>query len=123
MNIDELTIGQVKEIMSLVPSNTTPKLDNGMVGKYVIVRCKDAGVHAGILEKHEGRECVLRNSRRLWYWKPANGKWLNAVATYGLHEDSKLSVVVARIHLTEDCEIIQCTDTAKISIESMKADG
>ena len=46
--------------------------NNGMIGKYVIVRCKDAGVHAGYLVSHHDRQCVLRKSRRLWYWKPAD---------------------------------------------------
>ena len=39
-------------------------LDNKMIGKYVIVRCKDAGVHDGVLEAHIGRECVLTASPR-----------------------------------------------------------
>lgn len=37
--------------------------NNGMVGKYVIVRCRDAGVHAGVLVDHSGREAVLTESR------------------------------------------------------------
>ena len=86
-------------------------MDNKMIGKYVIVRCRDAGVHAGFLESNEGRECVLTESRRLWYWKPANGqKYLSGVAVAGLHCDSKISVVVTRMHLTEDCEIIECSE-------------
>ena len=28
-------------------------MDNKMKGRYVIVRCKDAGVHPGVLENHE----------------------------------------------------------------------
>ena len=56
-------------------------MDNGMIGKYVIVRCRDAGVHCGVLEAHEGREALLIDSRRLWYWKPAKGKFLSASLT------------------------------------------
>lgn len=93
-------------------------MDNGMIGKYVIVRCRDAGVHTGILEAHEGRECVVTDSRWLWYWKPAKGAFLSAVATYGLHSDSKVACPVERLHLTEDCEIIQCTEEAELSIRS-----
>lgn len=97
-------------------------IDNGMTGKYVIVRCRDAGVHAGVLESHDGRECVLGESRRLWYWKAAKGqKYLSGVAVAGLHKDSKVGVPV-RVHLTEDCEIIQCSTEAEASIRAHKSD-
>ena len=77
-------------------------------GTYVIVRCRDAGVHAGVLESFEGRQATLTDSRRLWYWKPKKGAYLSAVATVGLHGNSKIGRPVPRIVLTENCEIIQC---------------
>ena len=86
-------------------------------GRYVIVRCKDAGVHAGELVAYEGREATLKKSRRLWYWKPLNGAaFLSGVANYGLHEDSKVGAAV-NIVLTETCEIIDCTPDAARSID------
>ena len=72
MNIDDMTYGQLKQIASIFSNGAEQKIDNKMTGKYVIVRCHDAGVHAGILESYNGREAVLTESRRLWYWKPAN---------------------------------------------------
>jgi hypothetical protein len=99
-------------------------MQNDMIGRYVIVRCRDAGVHAGVLVANEGREALLNNARRLWYWKPAGGaKYLSGVANHGLHKDSKVSEPVERIHLTEDCEIILCSDKAQASIQAIKADG
>ena len=96
------------------------QFDNGMVGEYVIVRCRDAGVHAGVLESHHGREAVLTESRRLWFWKPANNAaFLSGVAEEGLHEDSKIGTTVSKIHLTEDCEIILCSDKAAQSIRNI----
>ena len=122
MNINDLTIGQAKELASIFGANTPAPIDNGMIGKYVIVRCRDAGVHAGFLESHNGRECVLNESRRLWYWKPAkNSKFLSGVAAFGLHEDSKIGAPV-KIHLTENCEIILCTGEAAKSIQGMNSD-
>jgi hypothetical protein len=120
MNINDLTIGQAKELASLFGSNTAqPAINNGMLGKYVIVRCHDAGVHAGILESHQGRECVLTESRRLWYWKAAKGAFLSSVATDGLSDESKIGKELPRIHLTENCEIIQCSPEAEKSIRAM----
>jgi hypothetical protein len=93
-----------------------------MIGKYVIVRCRDAGVHAGILQAHEGRECILTEARRLWYWKPANGAaFLSGVANEGLHSNSKIGAALETIHLTENCEIILCTAKAAASIQEAPA--
>jgi len=98
-------------------------IENQMVGKYVIVRCRDAGVHSGTLEAHNGRECVLTDSRRLWYWKPAAAKkFLSGVAVAGLDKASKLGATVERIHLTEDCEIIQCSVAAEKSLREFPDD-
>ena len=94
-----------------------------LVGKYVIVRCRDAGVHAGELVAHEGREATLKDSRRLWYWKPANGKkFLSGVAVAGLHDDSKIGATLPLLHLTETCELILCTDKAAKSIREIADD-
>lgn len=113
MNFEALTTQQVKDIVAMLGMAVQP-FDNGMIGKYVIVRCRDAGVHAGVLVAADGRSCVLTDARRLWYWKvKGSGDFLNALALAGVHKDSKLSAPVARIHLTENCEIIQCSDIAE----------
>lgn len=36
--------------------------------KYVIVRTYSAGVFAGYLDSKNGKEVVLLDARRLWYW-------------------------------------------------------
>lgn len=96
-------------------------LKNKMVGKYVIVRCHDAGVHAGVLESQDGRECVLTESRRLWYWVAAKSAFLSGVAVFGISQtESKIGVALPRIHLTETCEIIQCSGDAEKSIREAK---
>lgn len=87
------------------------------IGKYVVVRTRDAGVHAGKLVSRDGRECELTESRRLWYWKVAeNGAFLSGVATVGLdHRHSKVGAPID-ILLTENCEIIATTEKAAQSI-------
>ena len=132
-SLDSLTIAQAreavqrgKEIEKFLSGPASTACDTAkpsistMIGKYVIVRCRDAGVHAGILESTNGRECVLNESRRLWYWKPANGQaFLSGVAAVGLDTSSKIGAAV-RVHLTENCEIIECSDVAKASISGAK---
>ena len=118
IDINSLTIGQAREIAQMLAAGMPQvQLDNGMLGKYVIVRCRDAGVHAGVLEAYNGRECVLTEARRLWYWKPANGAaFLSGVAVEGLDATSKVGAPV-RVHLTENCEIVECSAAATQSIK------
>jgi hypothetical protein len=119
MDINDLTLGQAKELAALFGAKCeAAKIDNGMLGKYVIVRCRDAGVHAGVLKAYNGRECLLTESRRLWYWKAANDSaFLSGVATEGITKDSKVGAPLT-VHITENCEIIACTEKAEKSIRA-----
>jgi hypothetical protein len=124
MNLNDLTLGQAKELAALPSgvSNTQPS-NQALIGEYVIVRCRDAGVHAGVLKSYNGREAVLAESRRLWYWKPANNqKYLSGCAVAGLHSDSKVGAPISLTVLTETCEIIACENAAKVSIAGAKID-
>ncbi len=94
-----------------------------MIGKYVIVRCKEAGVHAGFLESYENRSCILTKSRRLWYWVAGKDtKFLSGVASLGLASNSKIGTENIRIMLTENCEIIECSEIAATSIQEFPYD-
>ena len=120
MNIEDLTIKEVRELQNLCGGAVPQR--HPAVGKYVVVRCRDAGVHAGVLESAEGRNCTLRESRRLWAWRVANGKTtLSGVATEGLHPDSRIGAPVS-IHLSEHCEIIECSAAAEKSIREAPTD-
>ena len=95
---------------------SNPQPVDPWIGEYVIVRCRDAGVHAGVLVSRQGRQCELRDSRRFWKWKTVNDDdFLSGLAKHGIHEDSTLGCPV-NIILTENCEIIRCTDASKMSI-------
>jgi hypothetical protein len=88
-------------------------------GDYVIVRTYSAGVHAGYLESRTGREVVLRNTRRIWYWDGANT--LSDLASKGTSKPDKCKFPAAidKILLTEAIEVIPCTDRARESIEGV----
>ena len=108
----------ILKLAELVNDDPKPMVDDDLIGSYVIVRCRDAGVHAGYLESYEGRQCKLRKSRRLWYWKPANGAaFLSGVAAEGIDDTSKVGCRTT-VLLTENCEIIVCSDKAQMSIEA-----
>ena len=116
----EISFNDLKQLLCNDQS-AMPSTSNSMIGRYVIVRCRDAGVHAGVLEHYEGREATLTEARRLWYWKPANGAaFLSGVAVDGLDGASKVGKPVRRLLLTEDCEIIETTSEAERSIRNQK---
>jgi len=89
------------------------------VSKYVIVRTYSAGVFAGFLQSRSGKEVVLINARRLWYWKGAAS--LSQLATTGTSQPNgcKFPVPVSRVELLEAIEILDVTDAARQSIESV----
>jgi hypothetical protein len=87
--------------------------------RYCIIRCRDAGVHAGYVKHHEGREVTLLKSRRLWKW---HGKTLSGLATEGTTNADKCKYAneVPEITVLDACEIIPCTGIGKSSITGMK---
>ena len=119
MNIDNLTLGQIKQIQALLGNPTTRPQDglNAMLGKKVIIRTYSAGVWFGELEQKAGNEVILKNARRMWKWWAKDGISLSACALYGVkHDGSKIVEPVESVWL-EAIEIIPCTDKAIESLE------
>ena len=113
MRPDTMMIDEVKYVQEDAINKPAEKVD-GM--EYCIVRTYSAGVFAGYVEKREGKEVVLRNSRGIWYWAGACG--LSQLATDGTNkpDSCKFTVVVDRRTVMEAIEIIPCTEKAKESI-------
>lgn len=91
-----------------------------MIGKHVIVRTYSAGVFAGILKSKDGKEVILKNARRLWYWDGAASLSQLAVDGVSKPQNCKFPAEVAEIALTEAIEIIPTTKKAQKSIASVK---
>lgn len=94
-------------------------MNSSKTKKYVLVRTYSAGVHTGTLEARKGKEIILKNSRRIWYWDGAAS--LSQLATEGVKNPTncKFSVVVPEITLTETIEIITCTKLAEKNIKEV----
>jgi len=118
MDIDDLTLGQIKQLKCMLGGSESHTCENHpFVGRYVILRCYSAGVHAGILVSQNGDQAVLKNSRRLWKWRAASGLALSGVAQTGLSTtDTKLDVINPEIALTGVIETIPCSKAAEESI-------
>ncbi len=125
MDIDSLTLGELKQIKKLLADDSVVRAvsetnAHPFVGAYVLCRCYSAGVHAGTLVSLNGDQALLKDSRRLWSWKAAQGVALSGVAQYGIAFGSKLDVVNPTIALTGVIEVIPCSPAARSSIHEYK---
>jgi hypothetical protein len=86
---------------------------------YCIVRTQSAGVFAGYIEKRVGKEVIIRQARRLWYWSGACS--LSQLAVDGIADpkNCKFPEVVNKIEVMEAIEILEVTGKAKTSIEGV----
>ena len=123
MNIDDLTIKDLKELAPLIAqlglTATAPlalQAPHPFVGKFVLCRCYSAGVHCGDLVALDGDRAILRNSRRLWHWTARDGIALSGVAQHGISRESKVDTPNPEIALTGVIEVIPCTEAARDSI-------
>lgn len=87
--------------------------------QYYIVRCDRAGVFAGHIKSRDGREVVLTNVRRLWYWDGAAS--LSQMAVNGVTRpgNCKFTVTVPEIIVLDAIEILACSDKAEQSIRGV----
>lgn len=113
ITINNETYVKLAEVEKLLPATNA---DNE---EYCIIRTYSAGVFAGYIESRDGKEAVIRNARRIWYWYGAAS--LSQLATDGTAnpDKCKFPCAVDKVILTEVIEIIPCTKKAKESIEGV----
>lgn len=121
MDIDNLTIGELKELQKLLGGVNAPQkshnLDDEFINEYCIIRTYSAGVWFGKVIKKCQDEVILTEARRLYYWKTIDkGISLSEVATSGLHSDSKVCIALVKQWL-KAIEIILCEDAAIKNIQ------
>ena len=128
MDINDLTLGQLKEINALMndklaSSSAQKSADDGlcgMIGLPVIIRTYSAGVWFGKLTQKSGNEVILSNARRMYRWWAAESISLSAVALHGIIEDkSKIVEAVPSVWL-EAIEIIPCSEKAAKQLSGAK---
>ena len=89
------------------------------VSKYKIIRTDRAGVFAGELVKLDGSTGILKDARRIWFWSGA--ATLSELAQRGTSNplDCKFPCAVDSVVLLGVIEILDVTDAARKSIESV----
>ena len=119
MNIEQLTLDELKQIAALFSSTQSAPKEHPFVGQYVIARGYSFGVHAGEVVSVDGENVVLKDSRRLWSWRAEDGIALSGVAQHGItKEKCKIDTQNPLIYLAGLCELIPCTKKARESINA-----
>ena len=119
MNLDELTLGQIKQLQGLLTGTQAGSYAHPDLGKKVIIRTYSAGVHYGTLDQKHGKEVILKDAIRLWAWDGAFTISALAMSGTSKPESCKFSVPVDSITL-EMVEIIPCSAGSQKSIEGVK---
>ncbi len=90
-----------------------------MKEKYYIVRGERSGVFAGNIIERNGREVLMKNVRRLWYWDGANS--ISQLAEDGTvcPRNCKFSMTVDEVLVLDAIEIDTCSEKAERSIKEV----
>ena len=114
--------GNEMEINGLqyVLKSSVKKRESVAKKKYVIVRTYSAGVFAGHLKSREGKEVILQDARRIYYWKGAASLSQLAMEGSSSPDECKFPCPVDEIILTEAIEIIPCTKKSETNIKGVK---
>lgn len=115
IDIDSLTLGQIKQLQALLgAAQPAPSAPHPDVGKDVIIRSRDSGVHVGRLIAADGRRYRIIGSR-IWRWRGAHT--LSELALHGT-SDTGYTRIAEAVELTvEDaCECIPVTEVALASL-------
>ena len=87
---------------------------------YVIVRCRDAGVHAGYLVRKDEANGIaeLTRSRRLWRW---HGRTLTGLAIEGTDDPNRCKFGDPIDNTLRGwVEIMPCSERARESLQSVE---
>lgn len=111
MNIDNLTLKELKEINNLFKNaniSADASLGKSMIGKICIIRTYSAGIHFGKVVDVCGTEVILAHSRNLWKWEGAFT--LREIAENGINiKESRISIALTHNHyISQAIEILEC---------------
>ena len=111
--IEESLKESIKEMLNEdVSESKAETLASHLYGKVCMFRTYSAGVHFGTLAAKNGQECLVKNARRVWYWKNACSLSQLATDTTSSLSDSQIAVEVSEIVLDQVIEVIPMTETA-----------
>lgn len=90
-----------------------------MEEQYYIIRGDRSGVFFGHIAQRDGREVIIKDARRLWFWSGAAS--LSQLAAEGVKQprNCKFTVTVPELTVLDAIELIPCSDAAVASIRGV----
>ena len=85
---------------------------------YYIVRTDRAGVFFGQIKENKVTSIVMNNVRKIHYWDGAAA--VEQIATDGVNDNSRITVVVPEMEIAAQIQIIPCTKKAMDCLKGIK---
>jgi len=118
MDINDLTLGQIKDLHKIFGDSNNTDIASHYIGKQCIFRTYSAGVFFGILKARNGKDVIIKECRRIFYWEGAFT--LSKIAESGV-SSAKLSVEEPEKLCTECIEVIPASSKCIKQLKSMEA--
>lgn len=115
---NEVTINGKKYILE--ESVNVIKAENKDGLEYKMIRGDRSGIFVGYLKSLNGKEAILLEARRIWYWTGAASISQLAIDGTNNPTNCKFPQAVSKIQITDAIEVLDVTDKAKKSIDSVK---
>jgi hypothetical protein len=116
---NELTVNGKKYVLAdSVKENSKAESKDGL--EFKMFRGDRSGVFVGYLKSLAGKDAIILEARRIWYWTGAAS--LSQLALEGTNNPAncKFPESVSKIQLTDVIEVLDVTEKAKKSIDSVK---
>ena len=121
MNITQntLTVNGLEYVLkSSVNENSKAESKDGL--EYKIIRGDRSGVFAGYLKSLNGKEAIVLDCRRIWYWTGAASISQLAIDGTNNPANCKFPEAVSKMQITDVIEVLDVTAKAKASLDSVK---
>ena len=124
MDINDLTIGQAKELAAMFAGKCAAEqpAPQSTEAQYVVVTTDKRGVVFGMTHDHTARPIVLHDARMCLYWSADVGG-VFGLAEKGPTKDCKISAVVPSITLEGVTAIMTVDPAAEKAWKSAKVQG
>jgi hypothetical protein len=90
------------------------------IGKRCVVRGNRSGVFYGTIRSINGQSVEMTQARKLWFWAGANAVEQIAVDGVIRPNECKFTVTVQNLLISDMAQLLQCTEKAIESIDSVK---
>lgn len=92
---------------------------DGFKGTKCVVRCNRSGVFYGTFQWLEGTMCLITDVQNIWYWAGAATVLQLATDGVALPNETKISIKVSSLVVTDAVEIVPCTEKAIKCLDSI----